>query len=108
MRMEQERIHESEAKYIKERELADNLLARSKVLSNMTIAELKTIAKPLRRKNEGAMPTKKRDLLQCIEKWKNRTPPNFDIVVTNTGNEEEPQVKNETDEEEDLLCIRLL
>lgn len=74
----------------------------------MTIAELKTIAKPLRRKNEGAMPTKKRDLLQCIEKWKNRTPPNFDIVVTNTGNEEEPQVINETYKEEDLLCIHTL
>lgn len=67
----------------------------NKALEHMTIKELTTICKPLKRKEDGKMPTKKNELIAKYHEWNGRLAPIFDIVPIdeeliddNTGNED--------------------
>ena len=99
--MEKKKIQDQEQKYHKERLDADNLLGTGKPLDKMTINELKTLLKPLKMKDDGQMPSKKKDLLACYEKWKNRTPPSFEYI--DDANIETVAVETVCNDEEESL-----
>ena len=68
-----------------EKEYNDNVAKAKAVfekksnLENMTIKELTIICKPLKRKEDGKMPTKKVDLIQKYKEWTGRPAPTFDV-----------------------------
>ena len=45
----------------------------------MTNAQLKILLLPLKTKDDGAMPTRKKDMLEAYNKWKDRPPPTFHV-----------------------------
>lgn len=68
-----------------EKEYNDNVAKAKAVfekksdLNKMTIRELTIICKPLKRKEDGKMPTKKVELIQKFREWDGRPPPSFSV-----------------------------
>ena len=58
--------------YQKKVEKAEALKAQGKPIQSLTNDELKILLAPLKRRGDGAMPTKKEMLLQKLMKWGNR------------------------------------
>ena len=63
------------------KDTAEAILATGILISNMNNNQLKTILLPLKTKDDGAMPTRKKDMIAAYDRWKNRAPPIFTIVV---------------------------
>jgi len=68
-----------------EKEYYDNVAKAKEVfdkktdLQSMTIRELTIICKPLKRKEDGKMPTKKVELIQKYNEWNGRPIPSFNV-----------------------------
>ena len=75
------RKKEKDAKdaYQKARDAADTVIALYPIPTSWSVAQLKTIIAPLKTKNDGAMPTLKKKMLEAYEAWKDRPPPSFTI-----------------------------
>ena len=61
--------------YRKARDAADTIIAKNPNPKSWSNAELKLILTPLKTKDDGAMPTLKKKMLEAYETWKNRPPP---------------------------------
>jgi len=86
VKMEKDKVLEMERKYNKERNEATILLSTGKPLEKMTNEELKTLIRPLKLKDDGAMPTKKKNIIACYHQWKHRPPPLFQQLISNNDN----------------------
>ena len=73
------KIKEDEAKYLIDVKNANLILEKKKDLNTMTIKELTIICKPLKRKTDGKMPTKKAALITKYNEWNGRPTPSFTI-----------------------------
>ena len=73
IRKDEKIYHENVAK-------ARAIFEKNKRLEDMTIKELTTICKPLKRKDDGKMPNKKNELIAKFNEWNGRPEPIFDIV----------------------------
>ena len=80
----QEKINEANNKskkdkndYLESKKKAAEIFDRKLTVDKMTIAELKAVCKPIKRKNDGPMPTKKQDLLARFAEWSGRPEPEF-------------------------------
>ena len=71
-------MKEEKEKYKTNCKLADKVWAKKDKLKNMTIKELTTICKLLKKKDDGPMPKKKIELIAKYNEWKHRPPPTFD------------------------------
>ena len=74
-----ERANNAAITYRAAKEAADTLLATGILVSKMSNAQLRTILTPLKTKDDGAMPTRKKDTIAAYDKWKDRVPPIFTI-----------------------------
>ena len=86
--MMKQKIMKEEKDYLEAKQLADNLIATGKSIEKFTNADLKIILKSLKRKGDEAFPTRKNDMVQLYNKWKNREPMTFefnDIYVLETA-----------------------
>ena len=75
-----------EQKYNRERNECTILLSTGKPLEKMNNEELKTLIRPLKLKDDGAMPTKKKNIIACYHQWKHRPPPLFQQLISNNDN----------------------
>ena len=66
---------------------ADVILATGIVPANMSNAQLKTVLLPLKTKADGAMPTRKQDMIVAYDNWRHRAAPIFNVLEV--GNSEE-------------------
>ena len=75
------RNKEKDAKdtYHKARDAANDVIALHPILTSWSVVQLKTIIAPLKTKNDGAMPTLKKKMLEAYKAWKDRPPPSFTI-----------------------------
>ena len=64
------------------------------------IAQLKMMLKPLKKKEDGPMPTLKAKMLQAYLLWKDRVAPVFDEVAETGTSVEEADVAAEDDDQE--------
>ena len=86
--MMKQKIMKEEKDYLEAKQLADNWIATGKSIEKFTNADLKIILKSLKRKGDEAFPTRKNDMVQLYNKWKNREPMTFefnDIYVLETA-----------------------
>ena len=58
---------------------AKEVFKKKVTLESMTAKELTIICKPLKRKDDGKMPTKKEELILKYMEWNGRPAPSFDI-----------------------------
>ena len=82
------KIMKEKKDYLEAKQLADNLIATGKSIEKFTNADLKIILKSLKRKGDEAFPTRKNDMVQLYNKWKDREPMTFefnDIYVLETA-----------------------
>ena len=63
-----------EKTYLQLKREANTLLSYGKDLKKMSIKELRTILKSLKRNGDKALPTKKAEMLKQYEAWKEREP----------------------------------
>ena len=75
----------------KEMKLAsDNLLSTGMLPQDMKCGQLKILLLPLKLKEDGAMPTRKKEMMEAYEVWKHRAPPVFyeatDVVLREEEN----------------------
>ena len=75
-----EKLRNEEIKYRKHVEAAERELSKKDKLENMTIKELTDICRPLKQKEDGAMPKKKTELIDKYRKWHGRPVPTFDVL----------------------------
>ena len=68
--------------YIEMKAEEGKVLAKNKKLEDLTLKDLKSLVKPYKTKDDGAMPSKRKDLIQKYHLWKNRPPPLFNDVVS--------------------------
>ena len=74
-----EKIKKEEAKYKKSVIAAERVWAKKDKVEDMTIKELTDVCKPLKRKEDGAMPKKKTELIAKYKEWYCRPAPIFDV-----------------------------
>ena len=71
-----EKQKDEEREYLRLDKMAKEILSSGKDIKKLTNKELYTIIKSLRRKDDkGPLPTKKADMIELFEKWKERPPP---------------------------------
>ena len=71
-----EKQKDEEREYLRLDKIAKGILLSGKDVKKLTNKELNTILKSLRRKDDkGPLPTKKADMIELFEKWKERPPP---------------------------------
>ena len=75
-----EKMKKNEKLYNENVAKAKEVFETNKTLEQMTIKELTTICKPLKRKEDGKMPNKKNELIAKFHEWNGRPKPNFDLV----------------------------
>ena len=88
-----EKIKKVEKAYKRQVEQAKEVFRKKMTLESMTAKELTIICKPLKRKDDGKMPTKKEQLILKYKEWNGRPAPSFDTShlinyddeETNTG-----------------------
>ena len=93
-----DKIKEDEKKYNTNYKYAEEVWAKKDKLEAMTIKELMTICKPLKRKYDGPIPKKKIELIAKYKEWHGRPTPTFDISDVNVI----PILKQESNENNDL------
>ena len=74
-----EKIKKDEKEYLENIANAKIVFEKKKDLKSMTIKELTIVCKPLKKKEDGKMPTKKKELIQKYKEWDGRPPPSFDV-----------------------------
>ena len=67
-----EKQNKANEAYREKVEKAEAVKALGKPIESLTIAELKILLAPLKRKEDGAMPTKKEVLIQKLREWSGR------------------------------------
>jgi len=71
-----EKQKDEEREYLRLDKMAQEILSSGKDIKKLTNKELYTIIKSLRRKDDkGPLPTKKADMIELFEKWRERPPP---------------------------------
>ena len=76
-----DKIKKEEAKYQQHVKEAHAVFDKKSDINKMTIKELTTICKPLKRKGDGKMPTKKASLIAKYREWNGRPVPLFDYTT---------------------------
>ena len=90
-----EKLRNDESKYRKYVQAAERVWDKKDKLENMTIKELTDICRPLKRKEDGAMPKKKTELIDKYKEWHGRLEPTFHIsdddmmLVLDSNNDED-------------------
>ena len=87
-----ERANNAAITYRAAKDAADTLLATGIEISKMSNAQLKTLLAPLKTKDDGAMPTRKKDMIAAYDKWKDRVPPTFTNGVERFAGVQEQEV----------------
>ena len=94
------RVFTEEKTYLKLKEEADRLLSDVTDLKKISIKDLRTILKSLKRNGDKALPTKKAKMLELYEAWKDRGPPSFEYdysIIDEIVNRDENDNKNDID-----------
>ena len=78
-----------EKEYYNNVEKAKAVFEKKSDIQSMMIRELTIICKPLKRKQDGKMPTKKVELIQKYNEWKGRPVPSFDVSEYETNVDED-------------------
>ena len=74
-----QKLKEEEKEWIELNKIAKEILSSGKDVKKLTNKELNTIIKSLKRKDDkGALPTKKSEMLDLFNRWKERPPPVFE------------------------------
>jgi len=91
------KMKKDEREYNDNVEKAKAVFEKKSELQSMTIRELTIICKPLKRKEDGKMPTKKVELIQKYNEWNGRPIPSFDVseYETNVNNDNNNSIDNE-------------
>ena len=87
-----ERANNAAITYRAAKDAADTLLATGIEISKMSNAQLKALLAPLKTKDDGAMPTRKKDMIAAYDKWKDRVPPTFTTGVERFAGVQEQEV----------------
>ena len=74
-----EKTKKDEKIYLENVAKAKAIFETNKTLEDMTIKELTTICKPLKRKEDGKMPNKKKELIEKFHEWNGRPAPIFEV-----------------------------
>ena len=74
-----EKTKKDEKIYLENVAKAKAVFETDKLLEDMTIKELTTICKPLKRKEDGKMPNKKKELIEKFHEWNGRPAPIFEV-----------------------------
>ena len=73
------KVKKDEKEYFENIAKAKAVFEKKTDLESMTIKELTAICKPLKTKDDGKMPTKKKDLILKYKEWNGRPVPSFDV-----------------------------
>lgn len=93
-----DKMKEHEIRFKKDVDKANEVLQKKSDLNKMTIRELTLICKPLKRKSDGPMPTKKAGLIAKYNEWKGRPAPEFSFE-----NDPAPEaIVNDCDSDDDI------
>ena len=71
------KIKKMEKEYLQNKMKAEDIFSKKHTIEKMTIAKLKAVCKPHKRKADGKMPTKKEDLFAKYREWSARPAPDF-------------------------------
>ena len=94
-----------EKTYLQLKREADTLLSSGKDLKNMSIKELRTILKSLKRNGDKALPTKKAEMIKLYEAWKEREPRSFEYDASLIDEIANDNVNDTDDENNDFNNI---
>ena len=83
---EKAKIEKDKQAYLLYKKASDKLIASGKKIEDMTIVELKTLVRPYKKVQDGAMPTKKVDLLAKYKEWSVRPLPSFNCALDEDDN----------------------
>ena len=89
------KIKMDEKAYLHLKEQAASLLSSGKELNKMSIRDLRTILKSLKRKGDKALPTKKSEMLILYDQWKDRKPLTFEYdhgLVAETNDDDDDNI----------------
>ena len=100
--MASKKERDAKVAYRKARDAADTIIAKNPNPKSWSNAELKLILTPLKTKDDGAMPTLKKKMLEAYETWKNRPPPPL-LVAPEVIPLEAAAVFNDAEEEDHNL-----
>ena len=84
-------------KYKEMKLVPDNLLSTGVLTQDMKCAQLKILLLPLKLKEDGPMPTRKKEMMEAYEVWKHRDPPVFYETTDVVLREEENNRVEDTD-----------
>ena len=87
--------------YKEQVEKARKVLQKKTNIEKMTIQELTTICKPLKRKEDSKVPNKKDQLILKYREWSGRPAPSFDVSHLMEYNNDERETGNSSDMEDD-------
>ena len=96
-----QRIKKDELMYKEQVEKAREVFEKKTNIETMTIRELTTICKPLKRKEDGKMPNKKDQLILKYREWYGRPAPSFDVSHLMEDNNDERETGNGSDTEDE-------
>ena len=77
------KLEMEEKAYLELKHAADSLIETGKSIESMSVKDITTILKSLKRKGDKAFPSKKKDKIQLYHQWKNRPPMTFDYSEFN-------------------------
>ena len=66
---------------------SDNLLLTGTLPKDVKVAQLNVLLLSLKLKEDGAMPTRKKEILEAYKLWKQRAPPIFCEKIMQRGEE---------------------
>ena len=94
-----EKIQKEERYYVELKRKADTLIASNPNIETLSNKDLNVILRSLKRKEDKKLPTKKKEMIQLYNEWKDRKERQFDysvikLNITGTINEETDAVVN--------------
>ena len=94
-----EKIQKEERDYVELKRKADTLIASNPNIETLSNKDLNVILRSLKRKEDKKLPTKKKEMIQLYNEWKDRKERQFDysvikLNITGTINEENDAVVN--------------
>ena len=101
-----QKIKQEEREYLKLKEKVDELVSSSTNIEKFSSNDkLKVILKSLKRNGDPALPTKKKDMLELYNKWKDRKPREFLYPVSEVQADDNNEDPNYDDEELNISAV---
>ena len=100
-----QKIRQEEREYLMLKEKANEIVSSTTNIEKLSNDELKVLLKSLKRNGDPALPTKKKDMLDLYNKWKDRKPREFLYPVSEVRPDDNNEDPNYDDEELNISAV---